>query len=77
MWPYIIPFIPILTVLSSVDQGTNKTIYIHTTHAAVLTLIILSFVDQRTRLRIYVQRKDKNKINQKQKKFKLSFAFLV
>jgi hypothetical protein len=50
---------------------------IRTAYTTVLTLAVLSSVDQTTRLRAYVQRKIKDKINQKQKKFKSSFALLV
>jgi small basic protein len=48
-----------------------------TAYTTVLTLAVLSSVDQTTRLRAYVQRKIKDKINQKQKKFKSSFVFFV
>jgi hypothetical protein len=43
---------------------------IRTAYTTVPTLVVLSSVDQTTRLGAYVQRKIKDKINQKQKKFK-------
>jgi hypothetical protein len=44
-------------------------------YTTVPTLAVLSFVNQTTRLRAYVQRKIKGKINQKQKKFKIKLCF--
>jgi hypothetical protein len=49
--------------------------HIHIAYTTVLTLAVLSFVNQTIRLRAYVQRKIKSKINQKQKKFKIKLCF--
>jgi hypothetical protein len=45
-----------------------------TAYTTVPTLAVLSSVDQTTRLCVYVQRKIKDKINQKQKKFKIKLC---
>jgi hypothetical protein len=43
-------------------------------YTTVPTLAVLSSVDQTTRLCVYVQKKIKDKINQKQKKFKIKLC---
>jgi hypothetical protein len=48
---------------------------IRTVYTTVLTLAVLSFVNQTIKLCIYVQRKIKGKKNQKQKKFKIKLCF--
>jgi hypothetical protein len=75
----MIPVIPTLAVLSSVDPRTIRTTYICTAYAAVPTLAVPSSVDQRTirTVYIYVQKKIKSKSNQNKRNPKSGFALLM